>query len=798
MPTYHQILTWKEDDHGSVTATVVISDDYDDMFGDLTAKSTEISCIIIDKVSKSIKDLSGGAEQRELKMIIDEALSNPQDAQAISFIKSAENVSNIIFVALFIDTAIDDIDPSLMIFNGVIQSNIEADDLVWYDDHFGKDISPKRRLKLSAKPYDISALAKFTLYDLIYGNDAQNVPGIDSTWEDENVADRIGGYKVDIGGGKYKRLIVDKLVNFNDLLRKITDNLETAISNNGLGEININYDVSKIVGLWHPVQFNYFDFVKPEGPPDIFLMEYDVEHQLYSGSPKPPYRVLQNDYLSLYINPDGKPENFDLDAEGKHNNDDTYIWLKSSPWVSYRRIKYYSDEPSAEQWKEFRYSTICKDFPTFITQLASELGMFVKFYWANSNELRIKFYERDSSNLKQIKLKSANKATIQPTSSNIDKLSELSKKSNVATYYAMEGADYSIYTEYYGHNDKSFMMPSERYSREEHSIPILSISPTTVYKPHILPGIESKYKLHQAVNHIIVNDDWAKLKQHLMTSTAIYCYKDAFIDVPNDYYAPSSFWTPVGAIRIRTDSIYDEDKIFYSLTDYQRFVNRYDTKIILYEYGLDIPYIYCASYGDEISWKYFDLLNYLQLDNTWYTIVAYEIDLKNVVVKLTLQSTSRFSFQNPELDAPMPEPYYVVTQNPYVDDNTITLIGKEVEGISHLDFVAMLDDGTIVKAAPQRLLYHKLLGFAIVRNGVLSYVKTSGIITDNDLPDFPKNTLVHLRYSEDSINISDTGLTTSNAAEDMICILGKYIDEKTIKIDDGYPHRILLAPYNPM
>lgn len=784
MPTYHQILTWKEEDHGRVTATVVISDDYDEMYGDLTGKSTGISCIIIDKVSKSIKDLSGGAEQRELKMIIDEALSNPQDAQAISFIKSAENVSNIIFVALFIDTALDDIDPSSMIFNGVLQSNIEADDLLWHDNHFGKDINPKRRLKLTAKPYDMSVLAKFSMYDLIYGNDAQNVPGIDSTWEEENVRNRIGGFKK-TDGATTRGLYINSLVNLNDLLRKLADNLETAISNNNLGDINIKYSSSKVTGKWHHAKWNFEKY-------KTFLSRY-VQSPYRTNSSS--FRVLKNATNELYINPDGKPENFDLDDEGKHNNVDTYLWLKRSPWVSYRRIKYYDGplaEPSAEQWKEFRYSSICKDFPTFITQIASELGMFVKFYWLAGNTLNIKFYERNISNFKVVKIKSATKAVIQPTSSNLERLKNTADKLNVANYYAVEGADVYVYD---NADDNKNTLPSPAYQESDKNIPILSLSPTlkSYYQGKdngiIFPWA---YLPH---NYYMTNVLLEPVTNAMGVTTALYLYVDNVADEPDDVYAPSSFWSPAAAMSVNLEG---EDRYYYTLSEFHRYISGIDINATMYEYSLDLPFLYCASYDDEVSWKHFDLLNYLQLDNTWYTIVAYEIDLKNVVVKLTLQSTSRFSFQNPELTGDMPSIPYTVVAETNEDNSNKIIVGKEVEGVSHLDFVAMLDDGTIIKAVPQRLLYHKLLGFAIVRNGVLSYVKTSGIITDNDLPDFPKNTLVHLRYSEESINISDTGLTTSNGAEDMICILGKYIDEKTIKIDDGYPHRILLAPYNPM
>lgn len=783
MPTYHQILTWKEEDHGRVTATVVISDDYDNMYGDLTEKSTEISCIIIDKVSKSIKDLSGGAEQRELKMIIDEALSNPQDAQAISFIKSAENISNIIFVALFIDTALDDIDPSSMIFNGVLQSNIEADDLLWHDNHFGKDINPKRRLKLTAKPYDMSVLAKFSMYDLIYGNDAQNVPGIDSTWEEENVKSRIAGFKWT--EGITRGLYINRLVNFNDLLRKITDNLETAISNNNLGDINIKYSSSKVTGKWHHAKWNFERYKS-------FLLRF--LHTNYSTKRYSPFRVLKNATNELYINPDGKPENFDLDAEGKHNNVDTYLWLKRSPWVSYRRIKYYDDEPSAEQWKEFRYSSICKDFPAFITQIASELGMFVKFHWSAGNTLNIKFYERNMSNFKVVKLKSATKAVIQPTSSNLERLKNTADKVNVANYYAVEGADAYSYD---NSSDNTGTRQSPSYLSERNAdknIPILSLSPTTV---RYFMAKEVGYKFFQVYfphNYAMSGVYYEPYIDVKSVTTALYLYVDNVADEPDDVYAPSSFWSSAAAMSVNIEG---EDRYYYTLSEFQRYISGIDINATMYEYSLDLPFLYCASYDDEVSWKHFDLLNYLQLDNTWYTIVAYEIDLKNVVVKLTLQSTSRFSFQNPELTGDMPSIPYTVVAETNEDNSNKIIVGKEVEGVSHLDFVAMLDDGTIIKAVPQRLLYHKLLGFAIVSGDILRYIQTSGVIADNDLPDYPVNTLIHLRYSDDSINISDTGLTTSNGAEDMICILGKYVDEKTIEIDDGYPHRVLLAPFNP-
>lgn len=788
MPTFHQYIAWKEDDHGSVKATVVISNTYDELFVDLTEESTEITCLIIDETSKSIKSRHGGNEIRELKLIINEALSNPQDEDAISFIKAVEESYINRFIAVFIDTDSESPSPDDMLFNGVFQHNIEADDLLWKNEHYDTDIKPKRLLRFIAKSYDDAVLSQFTMYDLVFGNESQNVPGIDSTWEDENVKDRIAQFWHE-DGSNYETAYIDKLVNLNDLLRKLADNLETAIDNNNLGNISIKFDSASITGWWHPVKWKW----QHNGVRPLYKLK---EPTRFDAS----YDVLTNYHKQLRIKPDERPETLAENELGQHDNFETYMYYLTSPWVSYRRVKFYEDEPDAAQWKDFRYSNY-KTFFEFLSEIALEFGMFVSSYWATTTELRISFKARNLDNSNEISIKTAEKAQIKPTSSTVnsiaDKYTERGRRSNIlANYYAIEGGD--IYEKTMQAGELLYRSSAAYDAVKEPQIQLFSISPTIVRSsllPWFLHEITTTrpHNYKQIQNGNIISD--SKWENCYGLTTAIYIYQSNSLgdDAAN---MPDYFWGPVGGVSCKINGI---DHLSYTMNDFYRALGGLELATTLYEYLLDVPFIYCAKLNDDISWRHLQLLNTIKLDNTYYVIVEIKIDLKNVKVRLCLQSTSRFTFQEIDYtnqyiveDYTIPEP----TEPTDTNDPTKLFVGEAIQDIAHLDFVAQLGDGTLVKAVPREELYHQLLGFANVDDdGVLRYIRTSGVLTDSNLPDYPINTLLHLRYEPTDNNFSDTGLTVSNNNENMICIIAKYIGEKTILISEGFQDRYCLAPH---
>lgn len=782
--TYHQEISWIEDDHGAVRALVVISDSYEGLFIDLE-DSTKTNALIIDNISKSIKSQSGGVETRELKLTINEALIDHSDLAAVEFIKQVEDLSVLRFISVFIDTNTVVASPDDMLFNGLIQSQIESEDLNWENEHFNKDINPKRLLKLVAKPYDTAVFYRFTMNDLIYGNPALQVPGIGTGWESLFVKDRIGQfYKVE-SGGKIRQLFVDKLVNLNELIRKLADNLTEAILNNGLGFIQIKFDESKLTGKWHPARWRY--------------ERVGGEITRYVRSPYrtnlPSYDVYPDDHQELYLCPDGRPEMMSETTMGLHNDEETKVWYMKSPWISYRRVKLYdaleNDEPDVSGWKEYKFSKI-DNFFTFLIKIANELGMFIKFYWETGTILRVKFVERNLSTHDIISLKTAEKANIKPTTSNIEVVREMEKR-YTASYLALDGAD--SYSKMGLGTTEVF--PSIKYEDSESKlIPVLSISPTIAAFDFgrdlgtilMWPYLPHNYSMADNGDLITATQIYFA---HGVT-TAIYMYCPQFIMEMEDNYTLSYMWAPAGAMSCNVNGV---DNMFYSLSDFNRMLNQIDLQHSLYEYSIEVPFLYGAKVDDNISWKHLELLNKLQLDSTWYSIVEVKVDLKNIKVQITLQSISRFSFGEIEYNDAFPPPIFTVIKETNLEDNTRDYILDNIEGISHLDFVSLKDNGEYERALPIASHYHRIIGIAIVRNGIIHHILKKGVVKDDALPNLAINSLLHLRdpgFTPTGLNISGDRLTVSNTNENMICVLAKYIEHKTIEIDEGFNNKYLL------
>jgi hypothetical protein len=783
--TYHQFIKWREDSHGLVIARVVISDSYDSLFADLI-DSTECNILIIDDIVKSLKDDSGGIEKRELRFSINEALVEKSEKDIVTFIKTVENLDVNIFISVFIDTGDIPVGTDIL-FSGTIQHIYEGEDLQWSGAKYESEISAVRLLKFTAKTYDESVINSFSMNDLIKGNEALFVTGIDSTWETANVKDRQGYFYN--AEPTVKRVCVDSIVNLNDLLRKLADNLEQSISDSGLGTIQVEYDDSIIPPNFHPARWK-LRYPIMEGVPISRYVAYDPREEFLTRS----YRCYTPDKFQLHINPDGKPGTITEDSIGLPNDEDTINYYTQSPWITYRRVKALDNELNPALAKEHRFDKI-SNFYTFIIRLAAELGMMARIYWSNGNTLRIGFISVNTDAGEAIELSTAVKGNIKITSNDMDKKDYQS----VAFYKAEEG--YEIYQRDDTEQNNLEGILKSNPSGNVNSAILLTISPTIAYfyASHfeLLPGETEDHHVKIPHNHVFYNGSEKIISR---ATHAIGLHSAIYMCVPNfeshefSSLSPDYYWTPAGKI---TFTLNGDEQQFDEMIQYLDYLQSFNKKYQLTEYNLDIPHFFCGRKDGIISWKNIELLNTLELDGAEWKIVEVKHSLKNIQTSIVLQNISKFSFNNSFVGdiAELSEMIQIPTSFfPLLTTSPLYPLG---EGILPFDLISLKDDGTYERTLPTTDHYHRIEGIAIINeDGLLTDVRKSGVIFSNDFADLTINTLVFLQLTETGNNWNATPIeVATDIGElhiDLFVIVGKYVGYKTIELNANFQPRIQL------
>jgi hypothetical protein len=773
--TYHQLIKWREDGRGLVVARLVISDSYDGLFLDI-AESTSCSCFIVDEVSKSIKDSSGGIEKRQVKFSVNETLIDQADLPVIEFVKQVEDQQTTIFLAVFIDTAniplVDD-----MLFQGVINSKIEGEDLRWFGEHFDTNITPLRILKFSASPYDDAVFGKFELKDLIYGNEEKNIPGISEAWESENVKDRQGYFDFD-----GRRVCVDSLVNLNDLLRILADNLEAAIADNGYGNINIAFDASKITGNWHPARWN----LNHGFPFDDIVSRY-IQYQ-YHGKLSA-YNCFPSEKKELWLMPDSKPESIVENEKGVPDNPETFNYYSKSPWISYRRIKPLEQEQSSDLASNIRFEKI-KTFFELINRASLELGLFAKIYWDTANTLKISFRNRHEEIGALITLKSATEGSIKPMSNEIQ---DEKKFKGTSFYWANEGFDiYSLNNDGYASRAAiPFTLDHESTSIDDI---LFTLSPTLCFVGDGSDAGRNGSLQKLPHNHIFyegLEKSTYDKGRAIGTHSGIYLCSIEDQNNPDWAASPIIYWTPAAMLTV---NINGEEKQFQKMADYLNYIQSRDIDYQLYEYSLEIPWFYGARNSEDVTtWKTLDILNQIELNGVKYVIVEAKHSLSSVQVSLTLHSLDRFSFADSfEGELEPPDFIYLLEKEGLLPEFQATPI-ISAGTIYNFDMVSQKSDMTYERALPVDEHYERIHGIAIVNsetNEIVRIIK-SGIFSGADLPDYPVNTFVWLRKNDEGINLSNQFLADKTENEDMVVRIGRYVDFKTIELDEGFNFRYI-------
>jgi hypothetical protein len=302
----------------------IVSDKTNDTFK-IKHADIDINLFTIGDVEEKISDKIGGMITSQLSFEINEHnVKTPTDAIALQFVIDALNPSIFRYCGLFFDpvqtTRAQDESRHL----GVIQPEINDDALVWKSAPWASDTGAINKRKLTAKPIFSDIFDALKIKDLILGStdDPQTIPGIDSTWETNNVADRFGWfYRVMHDGDptEYTETVkIYKLYNLNALLRKLADNTTTALATKGFGNFSIIYDRSPLDGQWLPARWNHQSEVQ------LGFTRYPRFVSWWSSPSQQTYYVHADDAQTLCIDPDGNDATFtgtglnDLSVSGEY------------------------------------------------------------------------------------------------------------------------------------------------------------------------------------------------------------------------------------------------------------------------------------------------------------------------------------------------------------------------------------------------------------------------------------------------------------------------------------------------
>jgi len=145
MASYKQTNSWREDGYGEVGITFVVSDTYEGLF----LSATEANIFELEDVATKLSGTVGGTIESELKLQVDEAkIKTTTDIAAKDFITAAISATNKRFCGVFVVSYNSGTglwsSPSSdnMMFNGLIQTEIESEEFEWGGSDYDTAITP--------------------------------------------------------------------------------------------------------------------------------------------------------------------------------------------------------------------------------------------------------------------------------------------------------------------------------------------------------------------------------------------------------------------------------------------------------------------------------------------------------------------------------------------------------------------------------------------------------------------------------------------------------------------------------
>jgi hypothetical protein len=763
MPTYHCIQSYYEHGIGDVRIVFVLSDTYNGLF----ASSGVMTTSIFD-VRSSKKDLelqAGVSAQDELQINCNEYLiANQDDESAFELFYSARDASVRVFVAVFINQNLNDLqctsDNADMI--GVLNPDMKAKALMWSADNYATDVNPSREWQATAISFGDSVLNRFSPKDLVQGvRSATNsiiVPAISESWRNSNVSDRLGWYHyTPSGNGVERKGVYSELVNLGTALRAMADNMEVGLSNTGVSNYSIVFD---------DFDFDY-EFLPslPNNPNGGSRFENDSSA-----------RILLRELIYLT----GDDWESDV-AKGAGSLITTDALKHDIP--NKRKLKLFSstiDEQLYVHWRMFApanqeeeklsfYSA--GNFLEMLYSIAYSFGMLIETYNSNATTLHVRFVSRQ--NLR--------KWRVYPIGAVNDDLNLKVENIKDKGYYAL-GSNYTVDARDAYALDLTTRRRTASYQKQSTKqsgtfVPLAVARSLAVVDSYVSvpPGFNTFISDSECIPHngVVIdyrNNQWNVLIKASGISTALYMYSS---NLPARMNPPANgkYITPVASIMAKVDG---KQLRFDSIAGYSNYMNSRAGFYYETERTIDVPFL-CAfsrsESGSFPSWKELALGCEVVYSGVSYLVLGIERDYSNYSTKLRLQATSRFVFE--ELGnvvddsgggSQLPNPIGLNTASQHSGISSIyTASGDIVAG----DIVMLTGSGLVSRAtANVDECYETIAGVALhnAEDGMRVSVALPDSLISSSRYEFETMERLYVRTADiPDLNITSELLTSVNA-----------------------------------
>lgn len=781
MPVYKQIKEWYEDGYGYCTATLVCSDTHEDL---LSEEAAIVNIFHIGDGDDSMEDDNGNLVQSEISFKINQAsIRTEADQACYDFVKAGINPANKRFFALFIHPSSSAYTIEDIRFSGLITPERDEEDLSHSGGEYSETPNPIQELSQKAEPFFEKLFEEFELKHLIEGNEALDIPGIDETWETANVSDRPGWFERDT-----RTTQVHQLVDINKILRKLADNLVAAISNNDLGEYTIIFDRCELQGKWFPTRWNPGNLPRGGG---IAYPRYPGQfYQL--GDSNTPRQNLQDPNLEGYnyaFYPDDGVS-IVIDPDGEYTDNETFFY-------DYKNLKLQSDyELSPSEAQSNLWSSHVKTFTELMYKIASDLKIYVSFYYEDSTTFHVKFENRANYVRDQVYVKGSVKSNRKITFGE-----EPATKYGEGSYFTSDGFDvYGFIATKEYIVDGQVKFSKEVYKTEKrlkNSSPngtraLLTISPIVKCVGEATDDGVTRSAFILPHNHYFKNG--GVLHRIDEKRSAVSMHTGLYIKVPKrpedaenpyEFYTenePDIYWTPVGLYAIEVDGA---TKKYTSLSTYNNdMIARLKNSIVNLEKEISVPFINGFSEnsdGSDPSWKNLKLGSKYVQDEVEYVVksIKYSIESLTTVIRLTAISTYEAIGAPTEITT---EGIHDIGATTGVGITSAKSFYVANSAIGEGNVVSLRSDGKIEKSEATDAHYDRVFGIAINAgsedDGIL--VARSGEIITTDIDGLDLG-VVYLRSGDD--NISNDRLTGKSSTEDLHQKVGRMIDENLLEID---------------
>jgi len=616
MATFRQVSTIHEDGYGEVTVLIVLSNTVAGLYATEGTKETNV--FLIGSSKKDLEVSAGTQAQDELSITVDAAsVATENDAEALAYFRDAQDSSLNRFIAVYINTAElpDPPDPDDCEFFGRIDPELKARDIKLQGDEWGTDWNPDREWDANASTFMDISFDDIKLKDLIYGNEELNVTGIDEDWEDDNVSDRLSYFRSDnddfieslFGLREAKQ---EGLVNLSALLRKLADNFEQTLLDQGIGTFSVVIDDIELDMKFSPARFSVQDGW------DRTLNVFRKNRLLFE------YKVKADDAVSCFLG-------------------DSHATTDDSIFVSYRLAK-----PGDKGESEFTYDKF-ETFTDLLYGVAESLNLYVRFDVTESSTLHVSWISRQS-------IEDAPQIYIRDTTSGSLDLSVSPKEDRerhigLATKYSMDGPD-------------EFWMDSQtpRGSSKRHQ----SESGKGLHPP-LTTGVtllNLSDRFDERPNFIVTQDFIGQIPhntkfytdgspsdlglQSFDVSSLIYVCVEQNGEYIND--TAEKIFLPVRKVHATVEG---SDRTFDCLSEYVNEQNARAEGFFSASYEVEVPFLMGFSEnsdGSSPSWKALRLGRRTTIEEEGvpreFIVVGIERNYQAVTTKVKLHRASRFAF----------------------------------------------------------------------------------------------------------------------------------------------------------